>query len=503
MPVRNVVHQSLYFDSVVLMRVASQLGQRQGVDVASLVMGTPANLDVLAQADLLADDGKAARPNDLVVAVRADDDAMEDVLAAAEAALNGSANDGATGDASEPIPVRRLAAAPESANLAVISTPGQYAAAEGLKALRRGMHVFMFSDNVPLEQELELKRTARERGLLVMGPDCGTAMVGGVPLGFTNVLRRGPVGLVGASGTGLQQVSSLVHDYGSGISQMVGVGSHDVSAEVGALSMLDALDALGADPATEVVVLVSKPPAPEVADRVLERAGGLGKPVVACFLGYDAPVSGSVVAATTLRDAAQVAVGLLPGIESREQGAAADPAAVVPAGRRWLRGLFAGGTFAYEADLLLAPQIGRLEHEVAGWSLGSAVSFLDAHTILDLGDDGYTSGRPHPMIDATVRKEFLRSALADPTTAVVLLDVVLGHGAAADPAGDLADVLGPPGGTGDGPLVVAAVVGTDADPQDAARQAEILREAGALVVGSSTDAAELAAALLTEGEADR
>src|SRR3954452_22509017 len=314
MPVACLVRPGAYFDSVVLMQIAAELRGRPGVRNASLGMGTPANKEVLAAAGLLAPDAGAAGPNDLIVALDADEGGTEDALAAAEAALEARTAPPAAAAGAEPRRPRTLAEAP--AGLAIVSTPGRYAGAEALKALRLGMNVFCFSDNVALEQEIELKREAHARGLIVMGPDCGTAMVAGVPLGFVNEVRAGDIGLIGASGTGLQQISTLVDRWGAGVSHMVGVGSHDLAAEVGAVSMLDALDALAADPATKVIGLVSKPPDPEVAERVLTRAAASGKPVVAAFLGADPEgAPDGVTMAATLEEAPRALVRASTGSE--------------------------------------------------------------------------------------------------------------------------------------------------------------------------------------------
>jgi len=331
-----------------------------------------------------------------------------------------------------------------------------------------------------------------------MGPDCGTAIVGGVPLGFANEVRPGDIGLVGASGTGLQQVSSLIDRWGAGVSPMLGVGSHDLSAAVGAISMLDAIDALAADPGTRVLGLVSKPPDPEVAERVLARAAASGKPVVAAFLGADPDgTPDGVTMAATLEDAARLLVRASSGEDPPAAVAAParDPAA--PRGeRRLLRGLYAGGTFAYEADLLLAPAIGPITEDADPPTADRPARLTDAHLILDLGDDRFTVGRPHPMIDPAVRLDMLRAAGDDPRTAVIVLDVVLGHLAAADPAADLAPVIAEIAARDDAPRIVCFVVGTDADPQDRARQERALSEAGAVLAASSSAAAALAETLI-------
>jgi FdrA protein len=497
MAVGSVARANSYFDSVVLMRVASELGARPDVRTASLVMATEANKEVLAAAGLLTDESRNAGPNDLVIAVDGEETAVQAAFVAAEEALRGERTSPGAGDSTASPPPRTLVGAGDGANLALISTPGRYATAEALKALRSSMHVFLFSDNVPVEDEVLLKQEAQRRGLLVMGPDCGTAVLNGVPLGFANQLRHGGVGLVGASGTGLQQVSSLIDTWGSGISQVIGVGSRDLSEEVGGLSMLAALDALAADPATEVIGLVSKPPAAPVAEKVLQQAAAGGKPVVVAFLGADLESpSDSVVVVPTLEEAAMAVIRLGTGTPApaAPTHAAGRLAAGLDGGRRLLRGLYAGGTFAYEAGLLLEPLLGHIDHTVDD---GPPGSLPERHVILDLGDDRYTVGRPHPMIDPSTRVEYLRSAIRDPGSAVIVLDVVLGHAAGPDPAGALAGVVAEATSRPGGPVVVAFVVGTAADPQGLAGQERTLAEAGAVLARSSTDAARLAAGVLT------
>ena len=491
MTVHCTVRPGAYFDSVVLMRIAADVGSQPGVRTASLVMATESNKAVLAGAGLLDQVGEAAGPNDLVIAVDADDDAVEAAMAAGVAGLERGSPASQSGERAPQRP--RSLAQVQDARLALISTPGEYAAAEALKALRRGLSVFIFSNNVPVEQEVQLKREAHERGLLVMGPDCGTAIISGVPLGFANVVERGDIGLIGASGTGMQQISTLVDRWGAGISQAIGVGGHDLSAEVGAVSMIDSVAALGGDAETRVIVLVSKPPDPEVAAAVLERAAATGKPVVAAFLGADrggAPDGVEVVA--TLEDAARAAVRLSTGAEPPGDATAEVPA--LHGERRLLRGLYSGGTFAHEARVLLEPSLGAIGEDAGA---DHDDSLPDGHLIVDLGDDRFTQGRPHPMIDPTARLAMLRAAGRDPRTAIVILDIVLGYGAAEDPASDLAPAIAEITARADAPLVLAFLVGAKGDPQDLTRQEQTLRDAGAAIAFSSTAAARIARAALT------
>jgi succinyl-CoA synthetase alpha subunit len=387
------------------------------------------------------------------------------------------------------------------ANLALVSVPGPFAAAEALKALRLGLNVMVFSDNVDVADEVMLKAEARERGLLVMGPDCGTAIVDGVPLGFANAVRRGDIGAIGASGTGLQQVTCLIDRAGKGVSQAIGAGGRDLSTEVGGATTLRAIGLLGADPESRVIVMVSKPPAPRVAERVLQAARSTGKAVVACFLGgrADQIEREGVTAAETLEDAAATAVALSDGKTPRRSAVALPEGLPRPGrGRTYLRGLMSGGTFCYEALAILGERIGPVRSNAPiDKSRRLADPWRSAgHAIVDLGDDLFTRGRPHPMIDQRLRCERLVREAGDPETAVILFDVVLGHGAHPDPASELAHaVRAAREASGDGVVFVASVCGTEADPQRLSCQEATLRAAGVVLAGSNAAAVRIAAGL--------
>lgn len=509
--VQSRIFKNSYRDSVELMQIAAELESVDGIDRAGLVMATPANREVLASAGLLSDDTASAGPNDLVVAVASDDEsAATHALERAAERLAGPGTEGPTEAARTD--TRTLAEAMAEgggANLALISTPGPYATAEALKALKRGLNVFLFSDNVPVEDEIELKSMARARGLLVMGPDCGTAILDGVPLGFANAVRRGTVGLVGASGTGLQQVSCLIDRYGAGVSQAIGVGGRDLDERVGGTMMLAALERLGSDPGTALIVLISKPPAASVTELVLDAARAVGKPVIVNFLGGDpaAVTAAGAIPAATFEAAAAIASAIalgrpMPADDDLRAGAAdqgVDPAedddpsksaAAAQAGlgpAQWrIRGLYSGGSLAGEAKLVLRAALGETGAKL--------------HEIADLGDDEYTVGRPHPMIDPRLRNEQLAAAAADPATAVILLDVVLGYGANADPAGALASAIGAARAdaarAGRRFAVVASVCGTSKDPQDLVAQETRLAEADVILAPSNARAAVLAARIV-------
>ena len=501
MTVHARVFRNSYRDSVELMRIAAEIEGLDGITRAGLVMATPSNREVLQEAGLLAEAALDAGPNDLVVAVAADGQAAANVALGRAAERLSGTDEGATADAIRTSwrTIAEGVADLGGADVALISTPGTYATAEALKALKRGVNVFLFSDNVPIEDEIELKSLAVARDLLLMGPDCGTAILDGVPLGFANAVRRADIGLIGASGTGLQQVSCLIDRAGAGISQAIGVGGRDLDARVGGTMMLAALRRLDGDPGTRVIVLISKPPAAAVARLVLEAAGSLKTPVVVNFLGGDPATvhEFGLTPARTFEAAANAATALSRGEpipDSAAAGedslaaaaaAAADSIARLQAGQWRIRGLFAGGSLAGEAKLVL------------GWTLGAEAA--RAHQVVDLGDDEYTVGRPHPMIDPRLRNEHIAAAAEDPSTAVILLDVVLGYGANEDPAAALVptihDARQRAARAGRNLAVVASVCGTDADPQGRSAQEATLAAAGVILAPSNAQAAGIAAAI--------
>jgi FdrA protein len=496
--------RNFYRDSVALMQLSARVSALPGVRQASAVMASPSNLALLREAGLLEGD-VAAGPNDLLVALDGQDEpSLAAALEQVEQALNTQPASSGGGPRREP--PRSLEMGLEempAANLALISTPGDYATAEAFKALRLGLNVMLFSDNVPIEDEAALKRYAAKHELMVMGPDCGTAIIGGIPLGFANAVRRGSIGLVGASGTGLQLVTCLINRLGGGITQAIGTGGHDLSRDVGGITMLQGLAALAADGTTKAIVLISKPPAAEIAERVLAQARRAGKPVVVCFLGAD-PASiaaAGITAVKTLEDAALAAVALAAGRkgEPRTQAAASADLPALAVGQRYVRGLYSGGTLCFESTLLLGE---ALPDVYSNTPVGRAKKLDDvwhsrAHTLIDLGDDVFTRGRPHPMIDHRLRNERLAAEAKDPQTAVILLDVVLGYGSHADPASVMAPVIetaiGEAAAAGRRLAVVGFVCGTAADPQNLQRQEERLRAAGMRLASSNAEAARLAA----------
>jgi len=512
---RFKVFPNLYKDSVTLMQLAAELRSREGVAEASCIMATPANLAQLADAGLAID--VAVAPSDLLVVVRGEPSACDEAITAAGTLLQSSPAPGGGDAAAFRLPLSSIALGlqrAEAVDIALISVPGDYAAAEALKALAQGLNVMLFSDNVAIPDEQAIKRYARERDLLVMGPDCGTAIVNGIPLGFANVVRRGDIGLVAASGTGLQEVTCRIHNMGGGVSQAIGTGGRDLKDAIGGITMLQGLAALAADPATRVIVLISKPPSPDIAQKILALAKEAGKPVVVHFLGAPPETvrDSGLVPAESLQHAGDVAVALSDGSavpasagspSEKQLAAIEDVAARMSPSQYAVRGLFTGGTFCYEAQLAFRAR----GFECRSNAPADGVEPLDktedghgkGHVFIDMGDDDYTRGRPHPMIDPSLRNAAVLANAADPATAAILVDVVLGYGSHPDPAQGLADALvaaqSEARAQGRSLALIGHVCGTDGDPQDRSAQIRKLEDAGAIVAESNVQAALLCAKL--------
>ena len=485
------VRRGTYFDSVTLLGVSQRVQQVDGVEQAQVAMATELNLTVLRDLGFATDGLEGVTPNDLVIAVRARDDALDAALEQMEQALVARATDAPSAASRRPPRTTGKAARAGDAALALISVPGPNAFVEAMDAVRAGLHVMVFSDNVPVAEEIALKAEGRRRGLLVMGPDCGTAIVGGVGLGFANVVRPGPVGVVAASGTGAQQVCCLLDAAGVGVSHVLGVGGRDLSDEVAAAATLQALDALDGDPATELIIVVSKPPGDRAAGVVRDRIERCATPVVIGFVGRGRPDL------TAVTDEAVTRLGRDAGEPGRWGGDAG------PGGFATLRGLFSGGTLCDEAMVIAAETLGPIASNIPldpRWALGDD---LDAggHLMIDFGDDTLTRGRPHPMIDHSLRVARLEREADRAGDHVVLLDVVLGHGADADPAEALAPAVAAArqraADRGDRLAVVVSLCGTSGDPQDLQRQARRLFDAGAVVHLSNAHAAREAVALVS------
>jgi FdrA protein len=482
------IRSGAYYDSVVLMQLQRSLAGLPGILDAGVVMGTEANKELLAQSGLLSPEAQTATADDLVIVVKGSDGTSAKAAIEKVDELLSARRGGGVDQEYRPKSLETALQMLPEAQWVLISVPGRYAAWIARQGLNAGKHAFIFSDNVALEDEIELKKTAAQKGLLVMGPDCGTAIVNGVGLGFANKVRHGPIGVVAASGTGLQQVTSRIHQLGSGVTHAIGTGGRDLSEAVNAITARQGLDLLSRDPGTRVIMLISKPPSTSVADQLVQAVRQSGKPVVLYFIGYSSAshVVDNVHFATTFDEAAEKAVQLANSAETQGSAKELNLARFAP-GQRYLRGLFSGGTLAYEALLILQNYLPVIYSNVPlkkEFHLADSM-VSQAHTVIDLGEDEFTVGRLHPMMDNDLRIRRLELEANDPEVAVILLDVVLGFGAHPNPASELAPVIARVKAkakeAGRYLEIVAVVSGTDEDPQDLNAQMKQLEDVGAVV----------------------
>ncbi|MCD8919770.1 acyl-CoA synthetase FdrA [Staphylococcus gallinarum] len=482
----TIIKENTYQDSIVLMLLSNKLSAIEGVNKVSIMMGTPANKDIFKSSGLGTAELENAKPNDIVIVIDTEDAAkVEEVDQEVEAELKGKAesNDQEQkhNEASNWSRALELANNP---NLALISIPGQYAAMEAENALNHNLNVFMFSDNVAKEDETRLKNLAHDKGLLVMGPDCGTGIIHGLPLAFTNIVNEGDIGIVGASGTGIQEVTTIIDREGKGVTNAIGTGGRDLSSEVGAITMLDSIKALNQDPTVKVITVISKPPAKEVEEQVLSVLRNIEKPVVTLFLGAKPTYTETnIYHAYTLEEAARVSVQLSNGeTPNFKPRLFENISANLTAKQDGIKGFYSGGTLASEAAMLVKDTLGDLS---SGETPEGFAYKGGNHEIIDLGDDIYTQGKPHPMIDPSKRIEMLETSSDDPATAVIMLDNVIGYGSHDDMASELAPtiqkILNKVKADGRSLVVLATVVGTEHDYQGYQAQIETLKAAGAIV----------------------
>ncbi|HOW27379.1 MAG TPA: acyl-CoA synthetase FdrA [Elusimicrobiota bacterium] len=508
MPLLSQLKKDTYFDSVTLMLATNELKKIRGVHQAVIGMGTDYNLESLKRLGLLSPELADATPSDLILAVdAATEEAAVMTLREAERLL--SVKKGAASGTADYAPATQAGAAKAlpGANIVLISVPGDYAASEARRALDSGRHVMLFSDNVSIDDELELKTRAVEKNLLMMGPDCGTAILNGVPLAFANAVRKGDIGVVAASGTGLQEVTSLIHRMGCGVSQAIGVGGRDLSEKIGGIMTLQAVRALEDDRQTKVIVLLSKPPAEKTFHALLGVLKDVKKPVVIYFIGADpVPIERlGFAAAQNLEDAARTACRLSTGRQpspllSDEE--IAEKASKVRLTAPSLRALYSGGTLCDEAQRILLPRLKTIHSNtpVAGCEKLPNVYQSRGHTILDLGDDEFTRGRAHPMIDPSFRQEKILSEYADPETGMLVVDVVLGYGSHPDMAGAVVRSIEEARERSPRPVVLAATLcGTEDDPQDYEKQRRTLEDAGVFVFPSNVSMVKFIVSVMSHG----
>ncbi|CAH2714906.1 Protein FdrA [Neobacillus rhizosphaerae] len=498
----TIIKENSYQDSVNLMLLTNKISTMDGVNKVQIMMGTPANKDIFKTAGLHTEELEKAAANDMCIVVDTDsEDKIQEVLDEVDNYLKNQAISNTKQEFESVRTWDKALKALPNANMAIISVPGQYAAEEAEKAIDNGLHAFIFSDNVKIEDELRIKQKAHEKGLLVMGPDCGTGIQTGVPMAFANIVKQGNIGIVGASGTGIQEVSTIIDRIGGGVSHAIGTGGRDLSETIGAITMMDAIKGLEVHKQSEVIAIISKPPAKDVRDQVVNLLQGLSKPVVAIFLG-EAPHSheGNVHYANTLEETAAIAVDLAKGnpIKANYNILTSDvPAADLKPEQTTIKGLYSGGTLGYEAATLISRAfgLGKSEHAEEGYLLK-----VNGFEVADLGDDIYTQGKPHPMIDPETRVQYFETAAQDEKTAIILFDVVLGYGSHDDMASELIPAIekiqNESKKNGRNIYFVGTVCGTEQDPQGYQDQKNKLAKAGVILRDSNNQAVRTALAML-------
>ena len=511
MIVTGLIKKGVYYDSVSLMIVSKELSKLDGIIDSSVIMGTSENKAILNMAGLNLKNFDDASETDILIGIRASTEiAADNAIRKIDHLFKDlQRNQDISTDQKIHSFEDALKLLP-GANLSLISIAGKYAAGEAMKALKMGLHVMIFSDNVSISEEIELKQYAHDHGLLLMGPDCGSAIINSIPLGFANVVKRGNIGIVGASGTGLQEVSSVISNNGAGISQAIGTGGRDVRKEIGGIMFLDALKTLSEDEETQVIVLVSKPPHPDVLKKIGTELKKIRKPVIGILIGGDSEVlmQSGAISAFTLEEAGLFAVSVSNGkeIESIKESLAKRKVEIFVLAEslakgnkgRFLRGLFSGGTLCDEAQLVLKESIGLVYSNSplhADFQLKDCWKSKE-NSIIDLGEDEFTRGRPHPMIDFSLRNKRIIQEVADPDVSVILLDVVLGYGSHPDPASELVPVIVQAREKSPGILIIGSVTGTDQDPQNRKKVIQGLENAGMIIMPSNVAASELAGQII-------
>ncbi len=505
MPLKVKILKREFRDSVVLMRISNMLKGIDGVEESAVLMATDLNKQYLKEVGLYTPEIDDAEPNDLIIAVRGVN--LDRALSTAMEALAGGREEAETY-----YPTLSSALEEFKANLAVISVPGEYAPMVAEEALNRGLDVFLFSSGVPLEEEVRLKKLALERGLILMGPDCGTAIIDGYAIGFGNKVPRGNIGIVSAAGTGLQEVSTLIAVMGGGISQAYGTGGRDLHEKVGGITMAQCIRLLANDPETDVLVLISKPPSKTALKKIAREAMRAGKPVIACFIGGN--IGGDMVTVETLEEAAIMALkkaglgrtGLLSLNLKEYEDLVRLEYEKLSSEQKYIRGLYSGGTLAHEAIYLM---------EKHGFKVYSNIHpdprrRLDnpwesrGHTIIDMGAEEFVMGRPHPMIDQTLRMRRIVQEASDHSVAVILLDIILGYGAHPDPAGEIAKSIAEAKDKAEVEnrhlVFVAHVCGTQQDPQNLDEQVKKLEKEGVIVMPSNAQAVKMSMLIAGRGE---
>jgi len=507
--IHNVVKKNTYFDSVTLMLISSKLSDVAGINQAAIMMGSSQNIALMKDSGVLEEKNiEGITANDLVIGFDAENqEAIDKALSTLDEQLENKNKKSSGSGVKHYKTFNQAEQETDDLNMSVVSIPGRFAKSEVMKSLKKGVHVMLFSDNVSIEDEIAMKDYAIEHDLLMMGPDCGTAIINGVALGFANVINKGNIGITAASGTGLQEVSVIIDKLGGGISQALGTGGRDLKADIDGKMMLFTLDALAEDDETEVIGIVSKPPSESVMKKIVDKAKNIKKPIVACFLGGSLDVfeGTNIIGTTTLEEAAYAMVKTsknktVDTVDNSPLAVSFDTllSKVETSEAPYIKGLYTGGTLAYESLLMLHEKLGGIYSNIAldqAFELTKPEKSYE-HTILDMGEDYFTDGRPHPMIDPDARADRIVAEANDKQTGIILLDCVLGYGSHEDPSASIVKAVNKVKSSRDDITFIASVTGTKNDPQDLVRSQKALEEAGVFVLPTNAQAAKFSLEVL-------
>jgi len=440
----NITKKNFFRDSVQMMQFSQQLKDEQGVIDAAIVMGTDLNKNTLKKMGLLTEDGISATENDTLITINCqDENSLNNAVQKAEQLLTSDI----TKSKNEFNDLSSALDAFDNANMASLSIPGQFVKEMATELIRKQLHLFVFSDHVPLEDEILLKNLALENNVLFMGPEAGTSILNGTVFGFGNRIRSGSVGIIGASGTGIQESSTMIDLFGEGISHAIGVGGRDLRNDIGGMMTMKTMEVFEDDPNTKAVLLVSKPVGDDVRNKIINKINNFSKKnYVLCLIGDNENREDSA----KIKFSKSIQISVLKILKYVNDDAykkikdvvrkqvddsiklAKSLSSDLNNDQRFVRGFFAGGTLCYESKIILEQMIGKVYSNLSSddeYSIkGNAAS--KENTLIDFGEEEFTSARPHPIIDPLLRKNRILEDADDPNVGVIIIDIICGINAA-------------------------------------------------------------------------
>ena len=440
----NIIKKNFFRDSVQMMQFSQQLKDEQGVIDAAIVMSTVLNKNTLKNMNLLTEDGISATENDTLISINCqDENSLSNAIQKAEQLLTSIS-------AKAKNEFTSLASALDTfsdANIASLSIPGQFVKEMATELINKQLNLFVFSDHVPLEDEIYLKNLALENNVLFMGPEAGTSILNGTVFGFGNRVRKGSIGIIGASGTGIQESSTMIDLFGEGISHGIGVGGRDLRNDIGGMMTMKAMEIFENDPNTKAVLLVSKPVDNYIRNKIINKINNFSKKnYVLCLIGDNE----NSVDTAKIKFSKSIQMSVLKILKLLDDNVYKKTKDVVRnqindsiklseslskdlnEGQKFIRGFFAGGTLCYESKIILEQMIGKIYSNLSSddeYSIKGNVSSKE-NTLIDFGEEEFTSARPHPIIDPLLRRNRILEDANDPNVGVIIIDIICGINAA-------------------------------------------------------------------------